>query len=207
MPFRGDMPDIVFGLIAARRGIDVREDLRLRYTASPMDAMQLLVMRRIDHAVLAEPAVSMALRKTGSFPLHLVAPELHRSIDLQEEWGRVFERDARIPQAGITVLGPLRDRPEAVARIAEAYARSLAWCEANRSACGEMVAKHIPMLLPEAVADSIGTSRLRSVPAREARPEVEFLLEQLLEASPALVGGRLPPDDFYDAGTGGRAAP
>jgi NitT/TauT family transport system substrate-binding protein len=207
MPFRGDMPDIVFGLIAARRGIDVREDLRLRYTASPMDAMQLLVMRRVDHAVLAEPAVSMALRKTGSFPLQLIAPELHRSIDLQREWGQVFEREARIPQAGITVLGALRDRPDAVARVAEGYARSLEWCNANPAPCGELVAKHIPMLLPEAVADSIATSRLRSVPAREARPEVEFLLERLLEESPALVGGKLPPDDFYGAGPGERPAP
>jgi NitT/TauT family transport system substrate-binding protein len=207
MPFRGDMPDIVFGLIAERSGLDVREDLRLRYAASPIDAMQLLVMRRVDHAVLAEPAVSMALRKTDSFPLRLVAPELHRSVDLQEEWGRVFERDALIPQAGITVMGALRDRPDAVARIRESYARSLEWCNANAASCGEIVAKHIPMLLPEAVADSIATSRLRSVPARDARPEVEFLFERLLEKSPALVGGGLPPDDFYDAGASELPAP
>ncbi|MEB2346821.1 MAG: ABC transporter substrate-binding protein [Deltaproteobacteria bacterium] len=207
MPFRGDMPDIVFGLIAERSGLDVRKDLRLRYAATPIDAMQLLVLRQVDHAVLAEPAVSMALRKTGSFPLRLVAPELHRGLDLQEEWGRVFGRDARIPQAGITVMGALRDRPEAVARIREEYARSLAWCAANAAACGAIVAKHIPLLLPEAVADSIATSRLRSVPAAEARPELEFLFERLLEKSPALVGGRLPPDDFYDPGAGSPPAP
>src|SRR5690606_24399912 len=34
MPFRGDMPDIVFGLLAERKGIDPRKDLRLRYVAS-----------------------------------------------------------------------------------------------------------------------------------------------------------------------------
>lgn len=207
MPFRGDMPDIVFTLVAERSGLDPRTDLRWRYTASPMDAMQLLVMRRVDHAVLAEPAVSMALRKTGSFPLRLVAPELHRSIDLQEAWGRVFGREATIPQAGITALGALRDRPDAVARIAEAHARSLAWCNANAVSCGALVAKHIPMLLPEAVTDAIATSRLRSVPAREARAEVEFLLERLLERDPALVGGKLPPDDFYGRAAGGDAAP
>nr|WP_297314092.1 hypothetical protein [Thauera sp.] len=74
MPFRGDMPDIVLQLLAEQQGMDVRKDLQLRYVASPVDAMQLLVMRRVDHALLAEPAASMALRKTGSFPLSLVAP-------------------------------------------------------------------------------------------------------------------------------------
>ena len=117
MPFRGDMPDIVLQLLAEGQGMDVRKDLNLRYVASPVDAMQLLVMRRVDHALLAEPAASMALRKTGSFPLSVIAPELHRSVDLQKEWGRVFARAARIPQAGIAVMGALRERPELVARI------------------------------------------------------------------------------------------
>jgi len=57
MPFRGDMPDIVFRLLAERQGIQVGKDIKLRYVASPVDAMQLLIMRRADHALLAEPAV------------------------------------------------------------------------------------------------------------------------------------------------------
>jgi len=133
MPFRGDMPDIVFQLLAGQQGIDVKKELRLRYVASPVDAMQLLVMRQVDHALLAEPAASMALRKTGSFPLNVVAPELHRSIDLQQEWGRVFARAARIPQAGIAVMGALRERPDVVARIEAEYARALAWCREQAS--------------------------------------------------------------------------
>ena len=199
MPFRGDMPDIVFGLIAAREGIDLRRDLRLRYVATPIDAMQLLIMRRVDHAVLAEPAVSMALRKTGSFPLSVIAPELHRAIDLQVEWGRAFGRDARIPQAGIAAMASVMNRPELVARIADAYARSLAWCSANAQACGRMVASRIEALSPEAVADAVATSRMNAVAAADARAEVEFLFELLLKKSPGLLGGRMPPDDFYAA--------
>ncbi len=201
IPFRADMPDILLGLIAERQGIDPRKDLRLRYVATPIDAMQLLIMRRIDHALLAEPAVSMALRKSGSFPVSVVAPELHRSIDMQAEWGRAFERAPRIPQAGITVTSRVRDRPEIVARIADAYARSLEWCNAHAVECGAMVARHIEMMSAEAVADSIAGNGLRSVPASEARPELEYLFELLMKKNPALIGGKLPPDDFYAAGT------
>ncbi len=199
MPFRGDMPDILLGLIAERQGIDVRRDLKLRYVASPIDAMQLLVMRRVDHALLAEPAASMALRKTGSFPLKLVAPELHRAIDLQVEWGKAFGREARIPQAGIAVMGRLLERPDLVARIAAAYAGSLDWCKSDTAACGRLVAGRIPALAPEAIADAVASSRLNAVAARDARNELEFLFALLLRKNPALLGGRLPPDEFYSA--------
>ena len=197
MPFRGDMPDIVLQLLAEQQGMDVRKDLQLRYVASPVDAMQLLVMRRVAHALLAEPAASMALRKTGSFPLSVVAPELHRSVDLQQEWGRVFAREARIPQAGIAVMGALRDRPALVARIAAEYARSLKWCKENADACGKAVAARIDMLSPEAVADSIAVSQLEAVPIADARAELEFMFGHLVAKNPALVGGKLPDEGFY----------
>ena len=197
VPFRGDMPDIVFQLLAEQQGVDLRKDVQLRYVASPIDAMQLLVMRRVDHALLAEPAVSMALRKTGSFPLSVIAPELHRSVDLQQEWGRVFARSARIPQAGIAVMGALRERPDVVARIETEYARSLAWCRDHAEACGKGVAARIDMLSAEAVADSIAVSQMDAVPAHAARAELEFMFGQLMKKSPALIGGKLPDDGFY----------
>lgn len=200
VPFRGDMPDIVLQLLAAREGIDLRKDMTLRYVASPLDAMQMLLMRQADHALLAEPAVSMALRKTGSFPLSLVAPELHRAVDLQAEWARAFGRAPRIPQAGIAAMGALRDRPDLAERLTRAYARSLQWCQANAAQCGELVARRAPMLSAEAVADSMAASRMQAVPAREARGELEFLFGLLAERNPALIGGRLPPDDFYAPG-------
>ena len=197
VPYRGDMPDILFGLLAERDGVDVRKDLKIRYVASPIDAMQLLLMRRTDHALLAEPAISMALRKSGSMPLSLVAPELYRSIDMQQEWGRLLAREARIPQAGIALMASVKDDPVIAARIAHAYADSLAWCNANAEACGTLVAGKVKMLSAEAISDSLAHAQLDPVPAAEAQPQVEFFLEQLRQKNPALIGGKLPAADFY----------
>src|SRR5690554_1407893 len=122
IPFRADMPDIVFTHLAERQGLTPNKDFKLNYTATPMDAMQLLIMRRIDHALLSEPAVSMALRKTKSFPVSLIAPELHRSVNLQQEWSRVVGTEARIPQAGIAVMGNKANNPQLVARFEQTYA-------------------------------------------------------------------------------------
>lgn len=197
MPFRADMPDLLFGVISEALGLDPRRDFKLRYVATPMDAVQLLVARRVDHALLAEPAVSMALRRTKSFPISVVAPELHRAIDLQAEWGRAFGRAARIPQAGIAAMGALREDRALVAAVHAAYRDSLAWCQANAAACGEMVAARIDMLSAEAVADAVAASPLEAVPAAEAREALEFLFSTLIARSPAIVGGRLPDDAFY----------
>jgi NitT/TauT family transport system substrate-binding protein len=197
MPFRADMPDIVFELIAEKQGLDAKKDFKLRYVASPLDAMQLLVSRRVDHALLAEPAVSMALRKTQSFPVSLIAPELHRSVDLQQEWGRLFKRETRIPQAGIAVIGKALKDEALQAKIMAAYEQSLLWCQKNAIKCGEMVAKRIELLSPEAVADSMAVSQTRHVTTAQARPELEFFLGQLHARNPALVGGKMPDDAFY----------
>ncbi|HUH39991.1 MAG TPA: ABC transporter substrate-binding protein [Castellaniella sp.] len=197
LPFRADMPDILFGLLARRQGLDPRQDFKIRYVASPMDAMQLLIMRRVDHALLAEPAVSLALRKTQSFPISAIAPDLYRSVSLTQEWGRVLSRPARIPQAGIAVLGQARNNPDLITRVREAYAHSQAWCEANPQECGELVARHIEMVTPQAVADAMDFSVRYLSSARDARPELEFFFEQLLADQPGLVGGKLPDAAFY----------
>ncbi|MDD2711924.1 MAG: ABC transporter substrate-binding protein [Simplicispira sp.] len=197
VPFRGDMPDIVLQLLAAKQGLDVQRDFRLRYVPTPMEAMQLLITRRVSHALLVEPAVSLALRKTRSFPIGLIAPDLHRGADLQQEWGKAFGRRARLPQAGIAAVGAVRQQPEVLAAVAQAYAQSLAWCRTHPQDCGRLVAQHIDLLTPESVADAIAVSQLDAVPAAVARPELEFFLGQLMARNPALVGGKLPDAAFY----------
>ena len=119
MPFRADMPDIVFEQIVKAQGMDVKKDFKLRYVGSPIDAMQMLIMRRVDHALLAEPATSMALRKTKSFPLKLIAPDLYRSADLQDEWGKTFKVEAKIPQAGMAFLGKVEGNEYLIKRFNE----------------------------------------------------------------------------------------
>jgi NitT/TauT family transport system substrate-binding protein len=197
MPFRADMPDIVFQVLAEKQGLDVKRDFTLRYVGSPLDAMQLLITRRADHALLAEPAVSMALRKTKSFPVSVIAPELYRSADLQEEWGRVTQRPARIPQAGMVAMGRALADPALVEKFQKAYAASLAWCEKHPEECGKLVAKRVDMLTPEGVADSVRVDNAVFVTAREAKPELEFFFGLLHAKQPALVGGKLPDGGFY----------
>lgn len=197
VPFRGDMPDIVLQLLAARAGIDLRKDVKLRYVGSPLDAMQMLLMRQADNALIAEPAASMALRKTHSFPVSAIAPELYRAIDLQAEWGRLLARAPQMPQAGTCVLGAALADTELRAAFQKAYAQALADCEAAPDACGTTVERHAPQLAAAAVADAVRADNAHFVSGRAARAELQFFFQQLLDRQPGLIGGALPRDEFY----------
>ena len=203
VPFRGDMPDIVLQLLAAKQGLDVQRDFRIRYVPTPMEAMQLLITRRVSHALLTEPGVSLALRKTQSFPVGLIAPTLHRGADLQQEWGRLFQRAPRVPQAGIAAVGGVRAQPQVLAAVERAYAQSVAWCRSNALDCGRMMARHIDLLTPEAVADAIAVSQMDAVPAAAARAELEFFFGQLMTRASHIVGQLeqlcAPPGDEENA--------
>lgn len=194
VPFRADMPDIVLQALLKKAGLE-REAVKIRYVASPPDALQLLLTRRADHALLAEPATSMAMRKSGSFPVSLIAPELHRAIDLQSEWGRLFETKPQIPQAGIAAMSAL---PASIkARFLEEYEKALEWYQQNPQEAGALVGKYIPFFSPEAISDSITHIHLQSVKVKDARAELEAFYQLLHSYEPKLVGGKLPSAEFY----------
>ncbi|WP_321779546.1 ABC transporter substrate-binding protein [Sulfurimonas sp.] len=196
IPFRADMPDIVFKQLLKKQGLDPKKDFELVYVASPIDAMQMLIMRRIDHSLLAEPAISVALRKTKSFPISIVAPDLYRSVNLQDEWAKVFNTDNNVPQAGMAVLGRMKDA-HVISRFMQEYDKSLEWYMSNPKQAGVLVAKEIKMLSEDGVADSISHLNMKSISARDSKEKMEFFFNILKEEDPKSIGGKLPQDSFY----------
>ena len=197
MPFRADMPDILFEEIVKAQGMDPKKDFKLRYMSSPMDAMQSLILRQVDHALLAEPAISIALKKTGSYPLKLIAPDLHRSSDLQKEWAKTFNVEAKIPQAGMAVLGSLAQNQKFIKRFQEEYDKSLTWYKNNPKEAGELIVKTIPMLDAQGLANSIKHVQLDLVDAVDAKEDLEFFFTMLKKSNPKTIGGKLPNEKFY----------
>ena len=197
MPFRSDMPDIVFEQICKKQGLNPKKDFKLRYVSSPIDAMQMLIMRRVDHALLAEPAISIALRKTKSFPIKLVAPDLYRSDMLEKEWGEVYKVEGKIPEAGIAFLGDTKGKENLIKRFLQEYEKSLQWYQKNPIEAGKLIVETLPMLDADGLADSIARVQLESVHAKEAQKDLEFFFDVLKENNPKVIGGKLPDSGFY----------
>ena len=197
MPFRADMPDIIFEEIVKAQGMDPKKDFKLKYMSNPFDAMQNLILRQVDHALLAEPAISIALMKTGSFPLKLVAPDLYRSVDLQEEWGKTFKVESKVPQAGMSVIGDMILNEKAIKRFNEEYAKSLEWYKNNPKEAAKIIVEEIPMLDEDGVAESIKHVQLNTVSAEDSKEDLEFFYKLLEKNNPKTIGGKLPNDAFY----------
>ena len=198
MPFRADMPDIVFEQIIKAQGMDLKKDFKLQYFGSPIDAMQMLIMRRVDHALLAEPAISMALRKTKSFPLKLIAPDLYRSADLQDEWGETFKVEAKVPQAGMAFLGKVEGNENLIKRFNEEYEKSLKWYKSYPKEAAELTVKTLDMLEAKGLEDSIPHVRLEYVGAKDAKEDLEFFFDVLKQNNAKVIGGKLPDNGFYN---------
>ena len=198
MPFKGDMPDIVFSQIASRQGLDPKKDFKIRYVSNPMDAVQLLILRRVDHALLAEPAVSMVLYKTKNHKLiKIVAPDLYRSVDLQKEWGEVFQTDGDIPQAGIAALKSVNGNDEIVEIFQKEYRAAIDWCLANPEETGRIVEKHIKGLKAAPIATALGATNLKFKTAAESKEKLVHFFSILSDSEPKKIGGKLPDDSFY----------
>lgn len=197
VPFRADMPDIVFQELIKKRGLNPKKDFKLKYVSSPIDAMQMLILRQVDHALLAEPAISIALRKTGSFPLKLVAPDLYRSVDLQKEWGDLFNTEAKVPQAGISFLGKTEGNEQLIKRFMEEYDKSLKWYKDNPLDASKLVVETLPMLEEKGLADSIPHVNLQSIDAKSSQKDLEFFFEILKKSNPKVIGGKLPEKNLY----------
>ncbi len=192
MPFKGDMPDIVFRNLALKQGLDPDRDFKIRYVRAPIDAAQQLMMGRANHAVLTEPLVSTVLleaKKSGA--------GLHRSINLQKVWGDVYKTEAEIPQAGIAVMANIKGKPEVIEAFQHEYALAIEWIRLHPEEMGKLVEKYIHGLKQEPVAKALRHVPLKFVTAEDARASLEMFFGALKKGNPDSIGGKLPEGNFY----------
>ncbi len=197
VPFRADMPDIVLKQLIKKQGFDIKKDFKIKYVASPIDAMQMLILRQADHVLLIEPAASMALNKTKSFPAKVIAPDLYRSVDLQKEWGKTFNTVDKIPQAGIAVIGNMINNEKIKSRFLEEHGKSLIWYKKNPKEAAKLAASTFPMLKAKAIEDSIPNIRLENISAKDSKESLTLFFNILKKDSPKSIGGKIPDDGFY----------
>ncbi len=192
MPFKADMPDLVFQYIARQKGMKAGSDYQLNYVADPFQGLQMLVSGRVDHVVLPEPAATASLLKGAQS-----GKRLTRAISLQQSWGEVTGGPAAIPQAGMTVRESLlEEMPGLPARLNAAITRSTEWVVSNPAKAGRLAQAHLGVKAPM-IERSIPHGNFRLRTAGAARPEIERFYTILAETNPAIIGGRLPDASFY----------
>ncbi|WP_332677621.1 ABC transporter substrate-binding protein [Brevundimonas sp.] len=193
VPYRRDAPDVVLRSLLAFHGLVVGEDMTIRNTGSPIEAVQLMLTGAVDAAFVPEPAASAAIRSGG-----LVGKTIRRVIDVQEQWRAVLgDPGATLPQAGLAVRGLFqRDNAERLSRLNRVLAEAAVAVNADPEAAARAAAGSLGM--PASILEAaIPFSNLRVVEAMTARPAIERYFSTIAAADPAILGGRAPDEGFY----------
>ena len=192
MPFKNDMPDLVFQFIAEKAGLKIGKDFTVQYASTPLEVVQMMTVGKADTAILPEPAASASLLSGKMNSLNV-----HRVLNIQEEWGKATGGPARIPQAGLLVNKQLVEKHTDILKVLQAdCVRSCQWVVNNPTDSALLAEDYIGVKAPIAEL-SMPFTNLETTSATDAREEMEDFFSKLAELSPKIIGGKLPAADFY----------
>ena len=192
---QGATPDYVFQRILRANGLIPDTDVMLGYSLAYPEVAQSLIAGRVSTALLPEPFATMAL---------MGKPDLNHVADIQHEWAKsVGGNNAGINTGGnypmtlLVVDGAFASANSgAVDEIILAFKRSIEWVKSHPAEAGVLVEKHELGLRAAIAGAAIPKSNYVFIPASEARPSIETLLQAFLEYAPSSIGA-LPGDSFY----------
>jgi len=191
VPWRGDMPDLVFRYLLQKAGLEIGRDVKVSYQSSPFETVQMYVARRLDAAVLPEPM------RTATRLQSLQFGQTPKELDLQQEWARLAGGEPLLPQAGVLCRRELLGQsPEQVEVLQAAIGRAVTWVVNEPVAAAQLGADRSP-LSQQVFEGAIARTTLKMVHAGPARSSLERFFTALSELSPGFIGGRLPDADFY----------
>lgn len=193
VPFRGDMPDLVFQYLLQKNNLDITKDVTIEYIATPQEVVQLLASGRAEYAILPEHTASLAVAKANK-----EGQNVKKTMNLQAEWAKVTGKEPRIPQAGIIVTGELvRDYPEVIEKLQKQLAQSVQFLNEQPAEGAEILAKYQDGLEAPFIEELIPAINLQFMSAQDAREELEFFFTELATISLDIIGGKLPDEGFY----------
>lgn len=193
VPFKGDMPDLVFQYLLKKNNVDPVKDVNIEYVSAPQELVQLLVAGKASYAVIPEHVATLSVLKGKK-----EGKNLAKVMNLQEEWAKATGKKPRIPQAGILVSGKLIEQhPELVEALQDRFKESVSFLNEKPDQAAGIIAKYQEGLEQKFIQNVIPSLNLQYVPANLAKEELEFFFNELSTLSPEIIGGKLPDEGFY----------
>lgn len=177
-------PDVVLQTVINAN--ELADKVTIRYVGSVSEAQGELLAGTAQIALLAEPILSVTKTKVNL-----------NTLDLQEEWSAITGAQS-YPQAGLYVRAELiESNPQLVGVFLEIVQTSIRHTNENPANTASAL-EAIEFGLPAKIIESaIPNSHLVFNTALGSRDELEFYYSKIMELNPALIGGQLPDDEFY----------
>jgi NitT/TauT family transport system substrate-binding protein len=187
-------------------GIDFTPDpekVNIVYLTAPSDVRDAIATgieigeSPVSFALLAEP---VATAITG-FANSAGRPGVTAKINLQEEWAKNNQNEI-YPQAALIFHERLlTENAELVNKFIKTAEQSSIFANNNPAKAGELAVKLGSIAISNAAiienAYNAGRLPINFTYATEAKPAISTFLQILMEENPNLIGGKMPPDEFY----------
>lgn len=191
----GQMPELFYRAALAEKN----DSITTRYTGGTLEAVNLLLAGKGDHAMLSEPTASIAIFRSRIMQQKGV-PLLIKRVDMRQAWKRAFPGH-RLAASGIAFFGEKSDRPEEMRAFSQAYRRAYQWVRNNPEKALQLSREKYPGLSVHlAQAQGMDFSDSRILTGKKAQDDALFYLGKIHEISPATIGGSMPDSDFFEVG-------
>ncbi|UXN03604.1 ABC transporter substrate-binding protein [Bartonella sp. HY406] len=191
VPFKNDMPDLVMQAVLKAHDIGQNE-ISISYIGSPPEAIPMLMMGRVNAAVLVEPATSAAIAMSETAHKDLV-----RALDIQDLWQKVTGSKI-LPQAGLLVgqgfEGAQGD--DKITRLNDIFKLATEKILKDPQMAAKSAAKYLDFPA-NLIEKALPHSNLVVHSGRESKSSLQELFSLLLQQNPDILGGKLPDDGFF----------
>lgn len=186
---RGLTPDIVLRYLLSKNGLDPDKDVKIHYVNNTTELAPAFLIGKSRYSLIPEPALSMVLKKK---------PDTRILLDLQKEWSKQTGMTSGYPQASLIALEDFATKePEFVREFMSAFGAAVAKVNAQPQRGAQLAATYLKVPAEPVIAAAIPRSNLKWVPAADARTALETYFSVLYAFEPAVLGGKLPDDEFY----------
>ena len=193
VPFKGNMPDTIFRILANKNGFQPDRDFDLAYQPNYLAARDALLNGEAEAACVPEPVASSTL-----FEAQRQSKDIRRMMDLQQEWAQAFGGEPRYAQAGAAISARIADqRPDGLPVIKTAIESALAFMKDQPDDAGRLGEPLLGGLSADVIAEALRMVEHRVGWFPETREDVNDFLQKLIVVSPDLVYGGLPADVFF----------
>lgn len=187
---KGMTPDVMFGYLAQKNGLDPEADILKDYSFSGhIELANALAAGIAETAVISEPMVSLVRAKH---------PEIKIVLSLDEEWNRVYNDSIPVAQTAVLVRKDFaEENPLLVNEYLELLETSIQKVNSHPSEAAKLIVKH-KILPDEIIAESsIPLSNMQFGTAENEMSGINEYFKVFLNFNPLIIGGKLPDEGFY----------
>lgn len=185
-----EMPELVFEAVYGEN----LPGITLLHSGSAMEAVTMLRLGRAEHALLAEPAATMALlrgEKEGD-------TRLVKNRSLNDDWELKYPGKP-LYVSTLAFLGEGGARAETVWYILENYDTTVIWIKQHFQEALAIAGEDAPMLAAQLAKQRTVFSAASLSATNEDFAAARFFLECLKQKDPRMTGGEIPEALFGEA--------